>query len=280
MNIASIWYGWIPNLSGDIFLSDIYEILGERGFISVQNGNYFRSLQISDISSTSYTFSVVVPTEYSNLNDKNTLKVELEGAKAVCEIEKNGMLKLELTFGEGDGGDFELGIARAIYCEIKDIFHEHTHHAEDADRLLDVIAAESKEQAIKKIVQQYQRKIFEYHHFLKAFLYRSQLHLRSYLKERISGLFYWRRRQASGIQYVAQAEGEMLYALLFINLYKQSFDQYRDYQFIFRNAYSSFNSIRNKITQGLQEYANKIMIGLTILITILTILLAVSAFFS
>lgn len=284
MKKDTVWYAWIPNLSGDIFLCDIRRALEESDFVGNGEDYYSRAIAISDISSKTYNFSLTVPGEFSCSRDKNELVVELKEveAKVVCEIERNGLVKLSATFQEEGEANFYLGIVSAIYYEIRNIFHEHTHHDKEADRLLDVVRGENRDNAIATLVRQYERKIFDYHHYLKEYL--SQPHFRTYLKQCVKGIIQWfnwksvQVKQPSPVECVAQAEGEMLYALLFVNLFKEDLDAYEKYHFVFRNAFDSFNGIRNKISEWLQDYANKLMIGLTIILVILTVGLAISGF--
>lgn len=175
-------------------------------------------------------------------------------------------MKIQAFFSQNQyNDDFHEGVAHLIYNEIKNILHRHTHHHEEADRLLKIVQTEKRVQAVNGIIHQYLDKVFEYHHQLKTYL--SIPSFWEYLKS----IF----KKTGHIEYTNQAEGEMLYSLQLINLFKDDIGtaEYKKYQFIFNNSLRSLNEIGRKISQIFQDYANKMMIILTIEILVVTAVL-------
>ncbi|MBU0477917.1 hypothetical protein KKC91_05065 [bacterium] len=268
-------YGWIPNLSGDIFLIKISELLNRVGYLSDSSGKYYKNKKISDIKEEECKIILSFPSQFENKNEQNELAFLIQelNMKAICQIKKNGLILIKTNFIEPVqiSEDDILDAISTIYQEVKDIFHEHTHHHKEMDKLLTLVETDNENIAIKEIITQYQQKIFNYHHFLKDSLTESNLF--RYTLQIVKGFFKKEKPLTpSAIEYVAQAEGEMIYALMFINLFLKGTDpNYEKYDFIFQNTYNSICGIRAKITHLLQHYSNKIMIYLTIILIILTL---------
>lgn len=253
------WYGWVPNLSGNLFLNDINYLLARNDFVYNQSTNSFEVLRnLSDLSDAKPIKIIVnIPPESSA---NRTLHFQLQDPtiQIECIIEKQGLLQLNAHIADPDFDEEE--IVNLIYVEIKDVFHEHTHHFKTTDRLLTVVWARSREEAISKIRKQYKTKIIEHHHYLRTFY--SQPALLNYLLKLFT--------PTASISYTLLAEGEMLYALALNEFYGGDLKQ--EDAIVFRNSLESFKNISNKINQILQDYSNKLIVILTILIGLIALI--------
>jgi hypothetical protein len=276
-----IYYGWIPNLSGNVFLLKVDDLLERMGYVKKKEGVYSKRKRISDLEQDDDCNIVLeFPSKFESRNPENELVFSISElkTKAICRIKKNGFLSIDLIFADSFPikADYIPVLALTIYQEVKDIFHEHTHHNKEVDKLISPVKSRSEEEAIEDIIAQYQVKIIDYHLLLKGHLLREGIlgYLWRNLKKFVLVKYGVIPATPPSIPFAAQAKGEMLYAIMFINLFLEKTNaDYEKYSFIFNNAYNSISALSNEISQMLQDYSNRLMLILTFLLVILTLVL-------
>ncbi len=131
---------------------------------------------------------------------------------AHCSIYDNGLVKINLDSKTGQLSDkIQPIVAKRIYILIRDVYHSHTHHGKYDDLHLSPILSDSKEYAIKKLLNQYDKKIIIYHKAIK-------IDVKDY------------NSFSEAIKLITSAKGEMNYALHFITLMKDYVDDFESYK--------------------------------------------------
>lgn len=162
------WYGWIPNLSGDL-LPDYAE--------SNQIENKLNEDEVEELG-LSNEFEYFSWTEKVSDHDDGLLRKILlylnEGfiekaaicneemnaiISAECQIENTGLVKL-LNL---EGGPRDKLIARQIFIRVRDFYHSHTHHQGHEDLLLPPVTAFDNGEAVEKIIEKFREKVPKYH---------------------------------------------------------------------------------------------------------------------
>lgn len=192
-------------------------------------------------------------------------KWKLESLTA-CEIQSTGLLKMHILFQREELGG---NVAREIYIIIRDIYHQHTHHqVEDSqgDILLNPVLANDETEAVKGINEKFQRKIVSY---LKI--------MRNISK---AGNFY------ATYNFAKTAKGEMIYALSFIELFKDSQPDLNleRYRFTYSNTIQAIDILAKDLEFDYSAdvskkifYLNRILTVFTIFIGVITFIIAVDA---
>ncbi|MBU4000581.1 hypothetical protein KKG29_05445 [Patescibacteria group bacterium] len=129
---------------------------------------------------------------------------KLEALAVIENIETTGLMNYELIHGE------PYTHAMQLFGEVRDIYHEHIY-APHGDFALQPVEIESnnKDEAIKKIFAQYQKKILLYHSLIKNMIH-----------EVGDGYGIKSARNFENVSAIlSSAKGEMVYARSFIRLF-------------------------------------------------------------
>ncbi len=293
------WGGWIPTLSGDVFIVNLEDSLKREGYKREDHGRYYgRYIKISDIFQEEKVFFRIY---YSgNINNLAKFKVKISNKVAKnqsycegeCEVCQNGFFTVKCKLDKSLTR-LEDRFASEIYQRIRDIYHQHTHHHKENKELLFIVKSGNKKEVVQNLIKQYQQKILDYHHGLRELvaspsfrryivdLFEDFLKLFSFLG-RFLNLKLFSTLQASfpskttfPSSYSIQAQGEMIYAKMVVQLFKDDIpnNQAKDFLQVFDYAYCSLGDIREEIGRIYQDYTNKLLVGLTSVLAILTIVL-------
>ena len=122
------WGGWIPSLSGDLFLEDSERFLRrEKHLYDKDSGCYFKYVIISDSVAIEKVILTIFPPKIKN--NEAELLVEIKDTsvrdktvycKAKCCIYQNGFFFAELEPNDGYEG-FEGNFALLFYKHAKDL---------------------------------------------------------------------------------------------------------------------------------------------------------------
>lgn len=127
-----------------------------------------------------------------------------------------------------------------VFDIIRDVYHEHVHHARNDDCKLKPVSAKNEKEALYKILLQYQAKIFYYHSDLQP--------VKNILSIPHTKYFEQRKR----IALLETALGELIYAKSFIALHKAELETSEFKTHIiedsFDRAYESISILREKLT--------------------------------
>jgi len=292
------FYGWVPNLSGDIYLHDPfndrdkftpYSDHTERipqdinDEISAGLQAFYRKKRLSDnprdeeeftlfiyITSGSQSRQLARVLLLSESDSLYTLIVDIK----VQIIDKYGLIKFDLSpkaVDLLDDDEYTRNFINQIYVDVRDIYHEHTHHDGDLNSsaacLLPMSYSPDETNAVAEIVANYKRKILEYHKKLKVYT-------KANGKSNVIQV---------SIESIRQAKGEFIYALSFLTFYaSKTQDQQNQLvdRFIFLNAIKSIDTFSDEIntkyifiSTETQKRHSWILSVLTVLLVVLTIIL-------
>lgn len=173
------WYGWIPILSGKLFLEKEEDI--EK-----------RARKLQEEIKDQYDYDIEY-THESRDKWELTLRTERGGEfQFEVKLKDNGLIRIEPT-----GGDPPYDVVLTIYRFIRDVYHEHIHHS--GDLLLLPVEASTENDAVEGILDQYRRKVVFYHRIAKDLI---DL-----------------RRYDDAKELILAGRGEMQYAKAFITLF-------------------------------------------------------------
>ena len=131
---------------------------------------------------------------------------------AHCSIYDNGLVKINLDSSTAQISDkIQPKVAKRIYILIRDVYHSHTHHGKYDDLHLLPVLSDDKKYAIKKLLNQYDKKIIIYHKTIKIDV------------KNHTGF-------NAAIKLITSAKGEMNYALHFLTLMKADVDDFESYK--------------------------------------------------
>ena len=207
--VEHIWYGWIPILSGKLFMLDA-DTIWEKG--------EKLSLDINDAHG--------VKVELRDVED-NKLKISIKGQytiNTICALESGGLCRISVIDSNIPNDEMQVreGAAVAmIYRFVRDIYHEHIYHKNDQP--LRLVYTSDKDFAIENIIDQYRNKIIYYHQECKNL---TENHLYDELVT----------TGTAGL-------GEMRYGIAFANIFSKT-----DVIPIFENAYISLKGFMEQIT--------------------------------
>lgn len=259
--MEKIFYGWVPNLSGDIYLHDpftarkkftpysnLMECIpqGVKDEISGDSRAFYRKKYLSDNPSDKDEVTLFIYITSSSqfhqltrvlLLSKSKHTYELVADTKVQILDKYGLVKFDLSSKREDlleGDKFARDFINQIYVDVRDTYHEHTHHDGDmgssADCLLPISYSSDEINAVAEIIANYKRKILEYHKKLKVYTKTNE-------KSNVIQV---------SIDSIRQAKGELLYALSFLNYYASKIQDHPDKRNQFAQDRSVFlNAIRS-----------------------------------
>ena len=185
--------------------------------------------------------------------------LQLVGHIIVDDIDKKGLIIFRSLKFVLDNEQLEREFVNLVFINIKELYHKHTHHDGDtsvADRLLPVCFTNDRKLGVAGIVKQFQKKIIFYNLLIKE----------NFLVNNRKGMLW--NPMVSVHEVIRQATGEFLYALNFINFYKDDIDHPEIYEGIFRNEISSVNAYS-------AEAESQYSLWLTGKITFLTVILVI-----
>ncbi len=297
------FYGWVPNLSGDIYLHDPfndrekftpYSNLTERipqdlnDEIPADLQVFYRKKRLSDnpldeeevtlfiyVTSGSQSHQLTRVLLLSESDSLYTLIVDIK----VQIIDKYGLIKFDLSpkaVDLLDDDEYTRNFINQIYVDARDIYHEHTHHDGDlnssADCLLPMSYSSDETNAVAEIVANYKRKILEYHKKLKVY---TKVNGKSNVIQ-------------VSIESIRQAKGEFIYALSFLNFYASKTQDHQNQlvdRLIFLNAIKSIDTFSDEIntkyifiSTETQKRHSWFLSVLTVLLVALTIILILQTF--
>jgi hypothetical protein len=149
MKNLPVWYGWIPILSGKLFLPKEEDIEDRAKRLQKEiNENYEYQIEYTHKELDSW----IIKTE--------TKKEKLE---TCCKLKNNGLCKIIPITGNPSYENILV-----IYQYIRDLYHRHIHHSGDIP--LHPIEANNENDAIEGILDQYRQKVRDYHSEAKDFI--------------------------------------------------------------------------------------------------------------
>ncbi len=230
------WYGWIPILS--------YELLAENCSSEMERSFKKR------ISDTDLSQRVDVSLVFDHNNFLSAVQIDIPEVGTVevsCKIERTGLVNFSFTgikFSENDIDNIifnNTALPVLILDIIRDVYHDHVHHDRHDDCKLKPVLSDNADEAVIKILSQYQNKIFHYHkdsHSIKDYPFLPH-----------SKYFKMRRR----ICFLETARGEFTYAKVFIELHKSYLKSKcpsvnKNIKYFFDQAYNSVSILKEKLT--------------------------------
>lgn len=234
MNTDITCYGWIPNLTGDIFLMDpfgdstkYHPIAEFQSQIPVAYLTEFKAHKtvfarvktFSDNKDDELGERDLIVYVLDDANPKKLLKWYLfvdsgDAYKLIAwvdipQFEEKGLIKFVAHEHIDDDPTITQEILNQAYIDIRDIYHEHTHHDGDvdgdaADSLIPIsVASRDEAAAIKDILLRFQSKIVTYHKKIKQYIN---------IPEKSKYI-------TVAVEKIRQASGEYLYAQNFVSFY-------------------------------------------------------------
>ncbi len=290
------WGGWIPTLTGDLFITDIKSILWGGGYEckSTKGNSYWcKKIRISDDSSPEevlfqigdphrqnnmITFPVIIKSS-NKIHNVETAYVCYQG---VCSIWRNGLFLVNGSTAKGLS-TLDHSFSLLIYTAVKDIYHQHTHHEDSTRELLSLIRTNTKLEIVRGLMNQYKEKIGIYHYLYRKYV--GQRSVVTYALDTVKGILkslrLTERERRPGVQswssftasLIMQAQGEMLYSRMALKVLGDYLpeDERKELTQVFALACDSFAIVRREITEVYQDYSNKILILLTSILAILGI---------
>jgi hypothetical protein len=198
---AVIYWGWIPILTKD------YEDKNNKKFkIVVCIQNY----QINN---------------FFAYNRKGAIK-----AHAKCTIHDDGLVEIELDHKTVPiGKKIQPEVAKWVYISIRDVYHSHINHTKYEDILLKPVLAANKDEAVERLLAQFDEKITHYYKVIKTDI---ETH----------------RDFDQAIKLTNKAKGEMTYAISFTRLFKNCIKDFESYLSVFSNSFQSLSNSFQSIT--------------------------------
>jgi len=301
-----ICYGWIPNLTGDIFLMDPFK--NKKKFFSIDQ--YSNRIPVTFLSEFGSSENVKVrPKIFSDNKDdiknENELIVYIldkedtkklvkwyvfinsgdvgEAYKLVAyidiiEFDEKGLIKFVAHEPENDNSTITNEFLNQIYIDIRDIYHEHTHHDGDSDGdaadSLIPLSIDSKDEAaaIKGILVKFQTKIVTYHKRIKQYI--NVIDKSKYI--------------TVAVEKIRQASGEYLYAQNFVAFYGDRGNiNITVYQQLFSNVIQSMSVFLEELnakysheTSVITKRQNKLLLVMTIALVALTLATIILGYFT
>ena len=287
--------GWIPSISGDIFLfepfihstaiPDVkefyindYEQKISRDFLEKINQYEIRfvnnSVKMSDEECDRNELSIFIYLledggDHKHLKEvlvfqENGALLNFVGHVEIECIEKRGIIKFHSVRFCFDNDKLEEAFINQIFVNIKELYHKHTHHdgnAAVADRLLPVCLTADDATGKMAILRQFQKKIIFYNTEIKNYFVYAKKSKTYDPSEALHGV-------------IRQAKGEFLYALNFIKFYRESFGTDADvYETIFKNEISSIEAYSSEAESEYGLWLTKRIGLLTWILILLTLIL-------
>jgi len=211
-SVECIWYGWVPTLSGKLFLPDANTVLEKSKELSL---DIYRSHNVEII--------------INDLVSNDHLKISIKGRgvyalNSTCTIEDSGLCKISVDSSDIPDDELEVkgrDTVSMVYRFVRDIYHDHIFHTHGQP--LDLAYTSDRETAVDDIIDQYRKKIVRYHHQCKNL--REDLLYNELVDVGIAGL------------------GEMRYGIAFTNTFSKT-----DATSAFENAYISLRGFLEQIT--------------------------------
>jgi hypothetical protein len=205
------WWGWVPLLTRDAFLSSLEE-RKEKAKI------------ITDRCKKEYGLDLDFKLFHKDGLDIWDICLREEMKKWVsrgkCEVDKQGMCKIVI---EELKGTKECDVAATIYRIIKNVYHEHIHHR--GDQPLSLLEVERKGDAIKGVLDQYRKKIVFYHEAVTDSVRKGKVY--------------------DAFDLAMTGQGEMRYALAYVSLFYEG-DEKETLTEMFNNAVASLNVLLSR----------------------------------
>lgn len=263
-----IFWGWIPILTKKVLFEYFIDQLEQNGWEKVsedEKESIRYILKTNEIRCYRYydsedkngkKFKAIVC-----INNYKIIHVFMHDsednikAHAECAIHDDGIVEIKL-----DSDESSTKIAKRIYILIRDIYHSHTHHGMYDDLLLKPVIADNKKEAIEKILNQYEKKIIEYHRVIKEDIEKQ-------------------KDFPEAIKQITKFNGEMTYALAFTKLTKLHNQEHEIYNSIFSNSIQSINVLAKETELIYNNSLSRSLNGLTIAILVLTFPIAIDAIY-
>lgn len=220
-----IWYGWIPILSGKLFMLDT-DTIWEKG-----------EKLSSDINDAHG-----VKVELRDVED-NKLKISIKGQytiNTICALESGGLCGISVIDSNIPDDEMQARESAAvamIYRFVRDIYHEHIYHKNDQP--LHLVYTSDRDFAIENIIDQYRNKIIDYHQECKNLS-------KNYRYDELVTV------GTAGL-------GEIRYGIAFANIFSKT-----DVIPLFENAYISLKGFVEQITSETMANISNQVKGLTI----------------
>lgn len=288
------WGGWIPTLTGDLFVTDTKTILQVSGYEckSMKGKSWWcKKINISDnFPPEEVLFQIGYPHRQKNtvtfpIIIRSSTEIQNIGSvyyQGVCSVWRSGLFFINGGTTKGLS-TLDDNFALLTYTVVKDIYHQHTHHGDTNRELLSLIKTNTKLDTVHGLMNQYKEKIKSYHHLYRKYV--GQRSVVTYVLDTLRGILKslgitekkrrlavesWSSFTASLIM---QAQGEMLYAEMALMALGDCFseDEKKEFTQVFALASDSFAIIRREITEIYQDYANKILVLLTLILVVLGI---------
>lgn len=230
--------GWIPTVSGNISLLNPFGKTG-RGLLDIKTfdlSNYSGKIEqryMDIMSNYSFQFEKNVHLSDKKIDsaeshlfvyllstsdilkeilvfreDANQKLLKLIIHVTIQDIQPRGLIKFESSEGTFDDIKSENAFINQVYINIRNLYHEHTHHDGDdstaADSLLLLsLNNDNNSKALNEIFRNRQRKIITYHKLIK-----------DALKETCTKVAVEATHSL-----IRQAKGEFIYSIIFLDLY-------------------------------------------------------------
>gem|GEM_PF-4903875 len=149
MKNLPLWHGWIPILSGKLFLPEEEDIEDRAKRLQKEiNEHCEYQIKYTHIGLDSWIIEIETREEM--------LQVD-------CKLENNGLCKITPI-----AGDPSYENVSVIYQFIRDLYHKHIHHSGDIP--LRPIEANNENDAKEGFLDQYRQKVMDYHSEAKDFI--------------------------------------------------------------------------------------------------------------
>ncbi len=263
-----IFWGWIPILTKKVLFEYLIDRLEQNGWekVSEEEKESIRYiLKTDEIQCYRYYDSedkngkkfkaIICITDYKIIHvfmhdSEDNIKAHSE-----CTIHDDGIVEIKL-----DSDTASTKVAKRIYILIRNVYHSHTHHGAYDDLLLKPVIADNKKEAIEKILNQYEKKIIEYHRTIKDDIENE-------------------KDFPLAIKQITKSNGEMAYALAFTELTKLQIKEPESYNSIFSNSIQSINVLAKETELIYNNSLSRSLNGLTIAILVLTFPIAIDAIY-
>ncbi|RZN16458.1 MAG: hypothetical protein EF812_00045 [Methanosarcinales archaeon] len=278
---AVIYWGWIPILTKKVHFEYGISKIPREGWEIASNEEKIEICQIlgTDTVDECYCywdyedennkkFKIIVCIQNYKIN--NFFAYDGKGksikAHAKCTIHDDGLVKIELDHKTVPVGEkIQPEVAKRVYISIRDAYHSHTHHTKYEDILLKPVLAANKDEAVERLLDQYDEKIIHYHKVIKP-------DIESY------------KDFDEARNLIGRAKGEMTYAVSFTRLFKRYINDFELYISVFSNSFQSITTLAETIesiyTNNLSKYTHdmtRALNALTLAIVALTAPIATDA---
>lgn len=251
--MQTIWYGWIPILS--------HELVAENRSAETE-ANYKKKTSDTDTSQ-----EVNVSLNFADNHFLSSVQIdipEIGTVNAKCKIRETGLINFEFSEIKFSKNEIVNNIFNntslpvLIFDIIRDVYHDHVHHEHHDDCKLKPVSSSSDNDAVTKILSQYQNKIFYYH--------KDSHSIKNYYYIPCSRYFKMKRR----VYFLETARGEFTYAKAFIELHKSHLKSEKKYEsetlkYFFDQAYNSVSILKEKLTWQIMYFISILAIIITAL---------------